>query len=144
MALESPYPAANAAGVATATLPRSRSGTESAAFLSDRTTPANPKPKRAVLSTMNAKWYQSVTESTRIQAISRSSVAAEMSRIPGKTARLAGGDSRFIPRIIPYSIPEHNTPDEREHSEPEGHPYFSGGEVTPKSPARAGGLWPEG
>src|SRR5215475_4578126 len=46
------------------------------------TTPAEPKPSRAVEIMRKPKWYQSATESTRVNDNSSSKVADESRKIP--------------------------------------------------------------
>src|SRR6516165_4571236 len=64
--------------------PKSRLDSSRSPVQSARTTPEAPKPSSAVDMTRKPKWYHSVTESTRVSANSRRSVAKEMRNSPTK------------------------------------------------------------
>jgi hypothetical protein len=44
--------------------------------------PLAPKPSKAILMTMNAKWYHMVTENIRVREISISNVDRETRKVP--------------------------------------------------------------
>ena len=56
----------------------------------DKNDPLAPKPSRAKLTTMKAKWYHSATENTLVRVISKSSVAADSNKIPKQIKNISG------------------------------------------------------
>jgi len=67
---------------------------------SDRKEPLMPKPSRARLITMKAKWYQCAIENTLVRVISKRSVAAESSRIPRQIRNISS-----LPAILAHGWP---------------------------------------